>query len=86
MTKLFLRSAENTYDTGVAGGTIPLANKKIEVVDWVMRLEPYETPMLSTSGIGESINQDIFYWGQSYQTPQTSTPLRLWTTPSLASM
>ena len=72
MTKLFLRSAENTYDTGVSGGTIPLANKKIEVVDWVMRLEPYETPMLSTIGIGESINQDIFYWGQSYQTPQTS--------------
>jgi hypothetical protein len=72
MTKLFLRTAENTYDTGVSGGTIPLANKRIDVVDWVMRLEPYETPMLSTIGIGESIDQDIFYWGQSYQTPQTS--------------
>ena len=72
MTKLFLRQAENTYDTGVTNGTIPLANKKINVVDWVMRLEPYETPMLSTIGIGDEIDQDIFYWGQSYQTPQTS--------------
>ena len=72
MTKLFLRQAENTYDTGVTNGTIPLANKKINVVDWVMRLEPYETPMLSTIGIGDEIEQDIFYWGQSYQTPQTS--------------
>ncbi len=70
MTLTHIRASENTYDTGISGGTIPLANKQIKVINWVKRLAPYETPLLSSIGMGEEINQDIFYWGQSYQTPQ----------------
>lgn len=72
MTQTNYRQALNTYEDTVSGGNIPAANKIIKVVDWVMRLEPYETPMLSQIGIGQEIDQDIFYWGQSYQTPQIS--------------
>ena len=66
------RSALNTFETAVTGGTNPTANKIIHMADWAMRLEPEETPILSAVGIGSEIDQDIVYWGQSYQTPFVS--------------
>jgi hypothetical protein len=72
MATVDIRTAANTYETAITGGTIPLANKKIYVASWAMRLEPYETPLLSTIGIGKAINQDVFYFGRSYQLPHSA--------------
>lgn len=72
MATLDVRAAANTYESSVTGGVIPSANKKIFVANWVMRLEPYETPLLSTIGIGKAFNQDIVYFGQSYKLPNVS--------------
>ena len=69
MAQQLYRSPANTYDSGVTGGTTPLANKPIFVQQWAMRLAPYETPLLSTIGIGKELDSDIVYFGQSYQTP-----------------
>ncbi len=66
------RSALNTFETGVTGGTVPTANKIIHMADWAMRLEPENTPLLSAIGIGKEIDQDIVYFGQSAQTPYVS--------------
>jgi hypothetical protein len=72
MAALDTRAAVNTYESSVSGGVLPAANKKIFVSNWAMRLEPYETPLLSTIGIGQAFKQDIVYFGQSYKLPNSS--------------
>src|SRR5690349_17359360 len=72
MAVLDTRAAVNPVESSVSGGTLPAANKKIFVASWAMRLEPYETPLLSTIGIGKAFSQDIVYFGQSYKLPNTS--------------
>ena len=69
MAQTLLRQAVNTVETSVTGGSIPDANKIIEVADWIDRLAPYDTPLLTSVGYGKAIDQDVYYWGQSYQTP-----------------
>lgn len=63
-----LRAGLNTYPTSVTGGTIPDANKILEVADWAMALEPRRTPLLTDIGFGPAIDQKPFYWGQSKRT------------------
>lgn len=67
MAQTLYRQAINTFEDTVSGGSQPPASKIIKVFDWVKRLSPYETPLLSLIGYGPEIDQDIYYWGQSYQ-------------------
>lgn len=60
-----LRSGLNTFPTSVSGGTIPDANRIIDVSTWAMALEPRVTPLLTDIGVGDPVNQRPFYWGQS---------------------
>jgi hypothetical protein len=60
-----IRSGLNTFPTSVTGGTIPDANRIIEVDDWAMALEPRRTPLLTRIYKNETVQQRPFYWGQS---------------------
>jgi len=59
------RGGQNTFPTSVSGGTIPDANRKIDISEWAEALEPRRTPLLTEIGIGPAIDQRPFYWGQS---------------------
>ncbi len=59
------RSGQNTFPTSVTGGTIPDANRIIEVAPWAMALEPRKTPILTKIWSNETVEQRPFYWGQS---------------------
>ncbi len=60
-----IRAGLNTFPTTTTGGTIPDANRIIEVSDWAMALEPRKTPVLTKIYDSDPVDQRPFYWGQS---------------------
>lgn len=67
------RSGQNTYNTGVSGGTQVTNNLRFDIEKWANALEPRRTPLLNRIGFGPATNRRPHYWGQSYLTPVAST-------------
>lgn len=72
MAGTLYRQAVNTYEDTVTGGSYPSANKKDIVVNWMQRLEPNDTPLLTSIGYSAPYDQDVMTWGQSFKTPLKS--------------
>lgn len=60
-----LRASQNTYGTSVTGGTVPDANRIIDVSTWARAVEPTKTPILQALGAPITKNQRPFYFGRS---------------------
>lgn len=73
MSVTLVRGGLNTYPTSVPGGTIPDANRIIDVSTWAKALEPRETPFLSKIWRDSPVNARPFLWGQSKRVPVKTT-------------
>lgn len=72
MASTLVSGSLNTYSTALTNGTTPADNMQILFTDWARALAPWQTPFLDWVGIGEAINQPVFYFGQSYM-PELET-------------
>lgn len=73
MSVTLLRGGLNTYPTSVPGGSIPDANRIIDVSKWAKALEPRETPYLTKIWNDAPVNARPFLWGQSKRVPVQTT-------------
>lgn len=65
MPPVSFRSSQNTYATGVTGGTVPTANIKPAFAGWAESVDPQETPITNAIKKSTVIDQRTFFWGQS---------------------
>ena len=63
----------NTYSTALTNGTYPATSAIDHYLGWARALAPWETPFLEFVGMGSTINQPVFYFGQSYMPELEST-------------
>lgn len=68
-----LRTGMNTFPVSIAGGSIPDANRIIDVSTWAAALEPRKTPVLTKIYKSDPILQRPFYFGQSRRVAQNTT-------------
>lgn len=72
MPATVVRSSQNTYGTGVSGGTVPTANIKVDLSTWKPFLQPTHTPILNAIKKGAAHDQRLIQWGQSQFTAHKS--------------
>ena len=66
------RTSQNTYTTGVTGGTVPTANLIFDLSTWKPFLEPVNTPILKQIKKGPAATQRVLNWGASQFTAHKS--------------
>lgn len=72
MAATVLRSSQNTYNTGVTGGTVPTANVIVDLSTWKPFVQPTNTPILNKIKKGPAHDQRLIQWGQSQFTAHKS--------------
>lgn len=63
----YFNAPQNTYTTDQAGGTVSTNESIDKVVRWVDALESWNTPLYNEFRTSESIDQEVWQWGQSYK-------------------